>query len=347
MSDRALAYSDEPLRHRHLVIYEAAGMAGDFATYLIRTLLSEGRLRYETSRKRTMASFPSDRAGGADRPDRHHDRRAPAPGERNPDADPDHHRHQEQTAAVFKALAQEGTRADLDLSRWHALQTWLSTGPTQVTIPYAEKLADLVPPIAVRLRRDFKTVLMLIQAHALLHQASRHKDEQDRIIADRRGLRGGPRSRRRSGRGGRRGHGSPEIREVVEAVATLVRQGTTEVKIGDLATALKLDKSAVSRRVSGAVDAGVLRNLEDRKGCPHRLILGESLPGNVEVLPPPEVLQCCNVDEGVKEPPPPTFCDFCGEGGRADDPLLTSYDGEASALLHRSCWPSWAAAAGR
>jgi hypothetical protein len=51
MSDRALAYSTEPLKHRHLVIYEAAGMASDFATYLIRSLLSEGRLRYETVEK--------------------------------------------------------------------------------------------------------------------------------------------------------------------------------------------------------------------------------------------------------------------------------------------------------
>ena len=44
MSDRALAYSSEPLPHRHLVICEAAGMASDFATYLIRSLLSKGRL---------------------------------------------------------------------------------------------------------------------------------------------------------------------------------------------------------------------------------------------------------------------------------------------------------------
>ena len=51
MSDHALAYSNEPLNHRHLVIYEAAGMASDFATYLIRSLLSEGRLRYETVEK--------------------------------------------------------------------------------------------------------------------------------------------------------------------------------------------------------------------------------------------------------------------------------------------------------
>jgi hypothetical protein len=51
MSERALAYSTEPLKHRYLVIYEAAGMSGEFASYLIRSLLSEGRLRYETVEK--------------------------------------------------------------------------------------------------------------------------------------------------------------------------------------------------------------------------------------------------------------------------------------------------------
>ena len=51
MSDRALAYSTEPLKHRHLVVYEAAGLKSDFASYLIRSLLSEGRLRYETVEK--------------------------------------------------------------------------------------------------------------------------------------------------------------------------------------------------------------------------------------------------------------------------------------------------------
>src|SRR6185369_1776738 len=37
--------------HRMLVIFEAAGMNSDFASYLIRSLLSEGRLRYETVEK--------------------------------------------------------------------------------------------------------------------------------------------------------------------------------------------------------------------------------------------------------------------------------------------------------
>jgi hypothetical protein len=51
MSDRTLAYSDEPIAHRMLVFYEAAGIHGDFATYLLRTLLSEGCVRYETVEK--------------------------------------------------------------------------------------------------------------------------------------------------------------------------------------------------------------------------------------------------------------------------------------------------------
>ncbi len=51
MSEHALAYSDEPLSHRFLVIYEAAGMNSDFQTYLIRSLLSEGKVRYETVEK--------------------------------------------------------------------------------------------------------------------------------------------------------------------------------------------------------------------------------------------------------------------------------------------------------
>lgn len=51
MSERALAYSTEPLAHRMLVLYEAVGLHEGFATYLIRSLLSEGRLRYETVEK--------------------------------------------------------------------------------------------------------------------------------------------------------------------------------------------------------------------------------------------------------------------------------------------------------
>src|SRR5215203_4342262 len=58
MSDRTLAYSEEPIKHRFLVIYEAAGMSGEFATYLMRSLLSEGCVRYETVEKTSEGMKP-------------------------------------------------------------------------------------------------------------------------------------------------------------------------------------------------------------------------------------------------------------------------------------------------
>src|SRR5262249_40738227 len=169
MSDRALAYSNEPLRHRHLVIYEAAGMASEFATYLIRSLLSEGRLRYETVEKTKEGLVP-----------RVIEREGPT-GLIVTTTSLQLHPENEtrmmslaitdtrgQTAAVFRALAKDADSSDVDLSRWHALQTWLATGPNRVVIPFAQNLAQLTPPLAIRLRRDFGTILMLIRAHALL-----------------------------------------------------------------------------------------------------------------------------------------------------------------------------------
>jgi hypothetical protein len=38
------------------------------------------------------------------------------------------------------------------------------------------------------------------------------------------------------------------------------------------------------------MDRGYIKNLEDRKGRPARLVLGDSLPEDVEILPAPERL---------------------------------------------------------
>ena len=46
MSKRALAHFTEPLSHRFLVIYEADGISQGTGAYMLRTLLSEGCVRY-------------------------------------------------------------------------------------------------------------------------------------------------------------------------------------------------------------------------------------------------------------------------------------------------------------
>ncbi len=343
MSDRALAYSQEPLKHRFLVIYEAAGMAGDFATYLIRSLLSEGRLRYETVEKTKDGLTPKviEREGPtgllvtttALRLHPENETRMLSLTVTDT---------QEQTASVFQALANEARDA-VDVSRWQALQTWLATGPSLVVIPFAKRLADLVPPVAVRLRRDFKTVLMLICAHALLHQATRQKDEAGRIIAT---IEDYAAVRELVGdlvAAGVDATVRPEVRETVTAVADLLRQGETEVRQSDLLSRLKLDKSAISRRVADALQRGYLRNLEDKKGRPARLVLGDPLPDELDVLPTPERLRGCTVVAGDKEPSPPC-CTACGLPHRSDDPLVEVVDGEGFIPLHRGCISRWSVA---
>jgi hypothetical protein len=291
MSDRALAYSGEPLRNRHLVLYEAAGMDSDFLSYLIRSLLSEGRLRYETVEKTRdgLVSRLIERDGPT----------GLIVTTTNLRLHPENETRmlsltitesQDQTAAVFRALAQESNRVEIDVMPWRALQTWLANGPTRVAIPFADQLAKLVPPVAVRLRRDFKTVLTLIRAHALLHQASRPKDERGRIVATLKDYAAVRELVADLVAEGVDVTVKPEIREVVEATARLLAEGRDEVRQVDIKTALNLDKSAISRRVAAVLEAGFLKNLEDRRGRHARLVLADPLPTNREVLPAPDRL---------------------------------------------------------
>src|SRR5262249_35711172 len=156
------------------------------------------------------------------------------------------------------------------------LQTWLAASMCAVVIPYAPALAEMVLPVAIRLRRDFNTILTLIRAHALLHQANRRKDADGRVIADIIDYATVRELVADLVAEGAEVTIKPELRETVRMVANLLADGRDEVKQADIKKALKLDKSVVSRRVAAALDAGVLRNLEDRKGRPARLVLGES-----------------------------------------------------------------------
>ena len=183
MSDRALAYSEEPVKHRMLVIYEAAGIEGDWASLLVRTLLSEGRIRYETVEKvgdeikgrMIEREGPTGLITTTTRIKLHPENETRLLSLVATDTP-------EQTSNVLLALADEEER-HVDVSEWHDLQRWLELGQREVTIPFGQQLAKLIPPKAVRLRRDFAALLALIRAHALLHQASRRHDERERIVA--------------------------------------------------------------------------------------------------------------------------------------------------------------------
>jgi DNA-binding transcriptional ArsR family regulator len=290
MSERTLAYSEEPIKHRFLVIYEAAGMSGEFATYLMRSLLSEGRVRYETVEKTSEGMKP-----------RLIEREGPTGLIVTTTAVKLHPENetrllsltvtdtQEQTRAVMAALAEEAGEATPDLATWHAFQVWLKSAEHRVSIPYAKILADLIPPVAVRLRRDFGALLNLIRAYAVLHQATRERDAEGRIVATIEDY-----AAVRELVVDLVGEGvettvPKTVRETVEAVKRL-REGSNgePVTVAELARKIKLDRSTVSRRARSAKDRGYLRDLEDNQRKPSRLIPGDDLPDDLQILPSPE-----------------------------------------------------------
>jgi DNA-binding transcriptional ArsR family regulator len=265
---------------------------------------------------------------------------------------------QEQTRAVMAALAEEAGEATPDLATWHAFQVWLESAEHRVWIPYARKLADLIPPVAVRLRRDFGALLNLIRAHALLHQATRQRDAEGRIVAtieeDYATVRELVADLVSEGIEVT----VPEtVRDTVEAVKRLRDYSKGEpVTVAELARELKLDRSAVSRRVRNAKDRGYLRDLEENQRKASRLVLGDDLPDDVQILPKPEdvragmqerasgsarldelqkphrngqnssdAYKACSrarVQEGIKTPPPPSGSEPGDIDNHQDDNII-------------------------
>ena len=78
---------------------------------------------------------------------------------------------------------------------------------------------------------------------------------------------------------------SPETRETVQAVERLEPDHEDGVRQNALAEELGLDRSTVSRRVRKALDGGYLRNLEEHRGRPHRLVSADPLPEEQVILP--------------------------------------------------------------
>ena len=334
MSERTLAYSEEPIKHRFLVVYEAAGMSGEFATYLIRSLLSEGRVRYETVEKTPQGlkarvierEGPTGLIVTTTAVGLHPENETRLLSLTVADT-------REQTRDVLATIAREKAQS-VDVRPWHALQEWLGSPASErrVTIPYAEALAELVPPVVVRLRCDFGAVLNLIRTHTVLHQVSRERDEDGRIVAtleDYEVVRGlvedlvsegidatVPRT----------------VRETVAAVGRLREDAEEDpVALTAVAGELDLDKSATSRRVRRAVNAGYLKNLEDKRAKPARLVLGDPLPEDLRILPSTEALHRCTTgatqqcngassDERTNKPFPSDRCSVAGENGGIDPP---------------------------
>ena len=181
MSEHALPYSDENFKNRFIVIYEAVGMHSEKGSYFLRSLLSENQISYETVEKdengalcaRVMTKEGPTGLIVTTTQNLHAENETRILSLGVIDSP-------EQTKAVMASLgdrAANGTAAAAaGLEQWQAFQAWLAAGERRVVIPYARAIADLIPPLAVRLRRDFTTLISLIKAHALLHRSNRPVD---------------------------------------------------------------------------------------------------------------------------------------------------------------------------
>lgn len=321
MSEHALVYSEEPLKHRILVIYEAAALHSDIAGYFIRSLVSEGRIRYETVESlkdvgikpkliikegpiglllttTALRLHPENETRLFSIP------MSDSPG---------------QTSNVMMAIASRDEGGGSAEPEWLALQNWLTGAEHRVSVPYAPALASAILPRAVRLRRDFAAMLNLVKAHAILQQAVRERDAQGRIVAalddyaEVRELINDLISE------GVEASVPSIVRETVAAVGALT-ETSDEVNVTEVAKHLSIDKAAALRRVDSAVQSGYLRNLEARPGRPARLQLSEPVPAkDDEVLPPPNDprLTGCTVDGDSGEGG--THCDSASDGKGASE----------------------------
>jgi hypothetical protein len=298
MSERALAYGTEPLSHRFLVLFEAAGLESDFASYLVRSLLSEGCVRYETVEKGKDGELHArlvEREGPtglivSTTSVALHPENETRPLSLSATDTPD------QTKLVLSRLAADDL-TEPDFARWHDLQVWLASAEHRVAIPYARTLAELVPPVAVRLRRDFGAVLSLVRSHALLHQVTRERDAAGRVLATLKDYAVVRELVVDIVSEGVEATVPATVRELVEVVAA----AEEPVSVAKLAELLGLDKSATSRRWKNTRARGYVRNLEDKTGKPARIVLGDPLPDEVEILPSLERLQerCSVASESV------------------------------------------------
>jgi hypothetical protein len=294
MSEKALAYSEEEFAHRMIVLYEADALANKSSAYLVRSLLSEGKLVYEYTdfedgrrtrklEKKGPTGLITSSAGRIDY----------ELGTRllsvNVDDGP------AATRAIMDGLARaaEGLATEQDFSEFHALDRLIASGEYRVIVPFAGRISRASDASATRLRRDFRSVLGLVEAHALLHQAHRELDREGRIlaevddyaavydlVADLLAYSSGQAI-------------PAQIRETVAAVDHLqYKVGAGEpVKLAEIASHLGIHRSTISRRVKGAIKLDLLQEAEIQRGGPRLIKLGEPLPEDRGVLPSPDDLR--------------------------------------------------------
>ena len=295
VSPRYLAFGDDELRHRAVVLFEARGITGETGAYIMRSLLSEGRLRLGTvdasGPGNTLAARQIEKEGPTSllttttraSIDPETETRAFALGITDTPS------QSEAILAATAAAYDEHRPPPPELVPWHTLQTWLEVaGARRVVIPYARTLASLVDCRTIRIRRDFGKLLSLIAACAILHQQQRARTSSGAVEASledyalvRELVAETFSSAQQEGL-------TRAQREAVEAVGVLTSGGPLAalgVSAAAVGQHLGIDRSAAYRRLANPLRAGYVRNLETRPRLPAQYVPGDPLPPAQSALP--------------------------------------------------------------
>ncbi len=344
-SQRFLIFTEQEFFHKTIVMFEATALRevaekrdGDITAMLVRTLLSEGQLIYDITERGEDGKMGTRRII----------KRGPTNLIVTTTADNLHHENETRLLSLAVDESEEQTRAVMvktalrrnqlapaeppDLGPWHELFHWLKHhGEHRVYIPYAGYLAKTAAASVVRMRRDFGVLLGMIEAHAVLHQVTRKRDQHGRILAtaadytaavdilaDAFAITSGK-----------------KVKDAVRKAVTAVEElggAAADVTVAQVARHLRRDRSRATRGLKEAADLGYLTNQESREGRAARYRLGpdalqedkralpETVPDQVSTSTPAQVAQvspqvtdgCAPVRlcaGGVDE----KLCTICGE----------------------------------
>jgi len=292
-TERALIYLEEPLAHRILYMQEPEGLAQGVGFAAIKSLIWEGRLKYDTVVKEN-GEFVG----------RHIEKDGPTGlivttttgleeqlSNRLLRLEVD--ASSEQTRRILNVIASSvnGTKPRIDLTPWHAFSQLLG-GPVDVEVPFSYYLAERISTTALRIRRDFTHLLTLVQASAVEHQYQRSKTQDGRIVATVADYAHVYSLVKDVFQAAQEEGITRADREMIAAVEKLTtpdggKPGEKPVTQAAISLHLGLSKSQVSYRVNRLIGLGHLVNLEQRRGKPQQIIPGVPLPEEVPPLPSP------------------------------------------------------------
>ena len=311
LSEKALLYYEDDFQHKILSMGEAAGIEEkQMQDYLLRELISDGVLRYPVVMKSADGKSMSTQTVIKHGPVVFMVTTTKAA--LNPENETrmlsiEIDDSAEQTRLVLDKVAEtvgrNSAKAVVDFEPWRDFQRWLALGPKVVDIPFAREFGRKIGSAkAPRLRRDFSQILLAIKAHALINQQRRDRDDRGQIVADLdldyvpvAKLMGGIMSEA-SGVGI-----EPQLQQTIDAVklTTATKSRDEGATAFEIATQLKLDKSAAWRRLGVAMNKGYVANLETRRGQP-----GKYRVTDQEIIPEP-LLPSAEAIRGAMQPAQP------------------------------------------